>query len=426
MRTTHAPAITWRIVLLVAASVLATALVSFAITFNGPPPFPMPYRAEEVAAALAGRPVRGPGPKAILRQMPALPQPSAEQARDPITEQTVARVLGVAPSQVVAWSSGWRAPRPGGEGPRLMSDFTIAVRGPAGWTVAVNSPRPWLTNWHRITLASLVGALILLTILGWFIARAITRPLSRLADAADAVSASHRSLPVEIEGPPEVRRVAGALNAMRARLVDHVAQRTAMLAAITHDLGTPLTRLAFRIEALPAADRIRALADIEEMRGMIMSVLEFARGETRAPAPLDLAPLLAALADGMNATVGPVAQSIATPLPMTGDDGALRRLFTNLLENALRYGQSASLTATARDGHVIVTIDDDGPGIPPALAQSLFDPFVRAEPSRSRETGGIGLGLAIARNVVEAHGGSIAAQNRPQGGARLTVSLPLR
>lgn len=411
-------AITGRIVLLVAACVLLAALVNFAITFNGPPPKPPPYRVEDVAVALAGGRAAMPGPTLSITQGATPPAPRDGEYRNAAIEAELARRLDAPVDAVRAWA------RHGGRRD-LRGSFTAALRTADGWRVATTRPEPRLSRWHLVTIGAMTATLILLTLIGWVVARAITRPLARLAESADSVSVSRHGAPADISGPPEIARVARALNAMRARLIDHVDQRTRMLAAITHDLGTPLTRLAFRIERLPAADRARAIADIEEMRAMIQSVLEFARGESRPHAALDLAPLLDALGEDMAATGAAIERDIAAPLPVTGDPAALRRLFANLVDNALRYAGNAHIGAAIVDGRVRVTVADDGPGIPAALSASLFDPFVRAEPSRSRETGGIGLGLSIARNIAEAHDGEIRAENRDGGGASFIVLLPL-
>lgn len=425
----HVPAIVGRIVVLVALSVFAAAVVNLAITFNGPPPMPPPSRLADVAAALAEQvPQAGPEQPLSMERNARTPAPRPGEVRDPAIEAAVARQLGVPASSVRAYMyrMGPAQPPPGGPAPsELRGEFTIARQGADGWTVARNTWRDTALRWQLTVLGAMGAVLVLLTLIAWWVAREITRPLARLAEAADAVRAGDRGPAARITGPPEIVRVADALNAMRARLLDHVAARTSMLAAITHDLGTPLTRLAFRIERMADADRMRAAADIDEMREMIASVLEFARGEARAHAPLDLRPLLQALADDMAATGATVSLSAGEPLPMSGDAASLRRLFTNLVENALRYGRSATLTARRANGRALVTVDDEGPGIAPMIATRLFEPFFRGEPSRSRDTGGIGLGLAIARNIAEAHHGAIVADNRPEGGARFTVSLPL-
>lgn len=418
MRVRPNGAITGRIVLLVAACVLLAALVNFAITFNGPPPKQPPYRTEDVAIALAGGRVPGPWRALLITQGMKLPVPRNGEHRNSMLEHDLARRFALPVEDVRAWTSH-------GDRQNLRGSFTVTLRRGPEWRVATTRPEPWLTRWHLITIGAMAATLVLLTLIGWVVARAITRPLARLAELADAVSVNRHGAPADISGPPEIVRVAQALNAMRTRLIDHVAQRTTMLAAITHDLGTPLTRLAFRIERLPAADRARAIADIEEMRAMIQSVLEFARGESRPHMALDLAPLLVGLAEDMAITGARIERDISVPLPVMGDPAALRRLFANLVDNALRYAGNARIGAVVEDGRVRVRIDDDGPGIPAALSASLFDPFVRAEPSRSRETGGIGLGLSIARNIAEAHDGEIGAENRDTGGARFTVSLPL-
>lgn len=415
-------AITGRIVLLVAASVLVAALVNFAITFNGPPPKPAPYRTEDVVAAFAGRSDGPPGPpghgiRVATSASPPAPRPGEQ--RNIALETELASRLALPDEAVRAWT------HPGGGRRDLRGSFTIGAQGTHGWTIATTRPEPLFSRWHMVTLGAMAITLALLTLIGWIVARAITRPLAQLAEAADAVSASRRAKAVQVSGPPEIARVAQALNAMRDRLIDHVAQRTGMLAAITHDLGTPLTRLAFRVERLPAGERARAIADIEEMRGMIQSVLEFARGESRPHEPLDLTPILKDLAADMAATGASIGQAVAAPLPIIGDRAALRRLFANLIDNGLRYGGNARLAAAILGETIQITVDDDGPGIPPDLRGNIFDPFVRAEPSRNRKTGGMGLGLAIARNIAEAHGGTIIAANRTEGGARFVVTLPL-
>lgn len=427
----HVPAIVWRIVLLVALSVAAATLVNLAITFRGPPPMPAPWRVADVGAVLdSGDSEDGPARQLSVTQGPAAPTPRPGEQRHAEIEAALSDQLGVPADSVRAYFQPvgpGQLPRggAGGKPVELRGEFTMGAQGEAGWTVVQTTNGSTVRRWQMTVLGAMAVVLLLLTLVAWWVARAITRPLAQLADAADAVSAGNRGPPVQVSGPPEILRVAHALNAMRERLLDHVAARTTMLAAITHDLGTPLTRLAFRIERLPGVDRDRAAADIEEMRAMIMSVLEFARGETRPHEPLDLRPLLRSLVDDMAGADATVSLSAGSSLPVRGDAASLRRLFTNLIENALRYGHAATVCANTSDGRALVTIDDEGPGIAPELAERLFEPFVRGEPSRSRDTGGIGLGLAIARNIADAHDGTITARNRAEGGARFTVALPL-
>lgn len=214
---------------------------------------------------------------------------------------------------------------------------------------------------------------------------------------------------------------------MHDRLTRHAEQRTNMLAAIAHDMGTPLSRLAFWVEQLPEGARDRASADIDEMRAMISDTLNFARDEAgeRDSSLVELGSLLDSVVEDMG--VGGAAVSL-TPGPravVRGDPRALRRVFANLIGNAIRYGDAARLNWAVAGGEATIRIEDDGPGIDPAKADRLFDPFVRGDPSRNRATGGTGLGLAIARAIVIRHEGHVALANREGGGAVATVSLPL-
>ena len=228
-------------------------------------------------------------------------------------------------------------------------------------------------------------------------------------------------------GPREVRRLAAAFDAMRDRLSRAYEARATMLAAIAHDLGTPLTRIGFWLDRLPEEERVRAVADMAEMRAMIGSVLSFARdGIAGRQVRLDLGSLLDVLVEDMAVVGHPVTLADSGPRAvLLGDPVALRRLFANLIENALRYAGPAEVAWTCADGWAEIQVQDHGPGIDPVLLPRLFEPFVRGEPSRNRDTGGSGLGLSIVRAIAEAHGGTAGLANRPGGGAVATVRLPL-
>ncbi len=199
-----------------------------------------------------------------------------------------------------------------------------------------------------------------------------------------------------------------------------------MLGAIAHDLGTPLSRLAFRVEQLPEPARARAAEDIGEMRAMIAATLALARDEAQRTEAVrvDLGSLLDSLVEDMAVAGCAVSLSPGPRAVVRGDSGALRRIFQNLIENALRYGGAAALDWRVAHGEVTVTIDDPGPGLGGADPDRLFEPFVRGDPSRNRATGGTGLGLAIVRTLVVRHGGTARLEDRPNGGARATVTLP--
>jgi signal transduction histidine kinase len=206
-----------------------------------------------------------------------------------------------------------------------------------------------------------------------------------------------------------------------------VENRTRMLAAISHDLRTPLTLLRLRAENVPdAPERDKMLATIAEMDAMIGATLQFARDEAAGEPrrQTDVSALLASLVDDMADTGHPVTMPPAQPIVCECQPGALKRALSNLLDNAVKYGKRAHAAIKRTGQDVEITIDDEGPGIPEGELARVFQPFYRVEGSRSRETGGIGLGLAIALSVVQAHGGRLTLSNRPDGGLRAAVTLP--
>ena len=415
--------IVWPIVVLVVAAVAIASMVQFAITFNGPPPFAAPVPVAQIAQGLRqGQATRGQWGRFTVvdgaRPLTGDPHPGRDAA--------VAQALGVPPEQVRGGYDRARGPAR----PEIFGDFVIVWQSPTGPRTAHSGPQPWLTNWHRITLAATLAVLIALGLGAWLIARAISQPIRNLAAVARQARLGSRT-PIPQEGPREVRELAAALDAMQNRILEQAEGRTAMLAAIAHDMGTPITRLAFHVEQLPEAARDRANADIDEIRAMLASVLRFARDE-RADARdrIELGSLIESLVDDMKAAGTPVdlgtpADAEAGPrVVLRGDSQSLRRLFANLIENAVRYGKVANIVWRAEPGWVEVTVLDRGPGFP-ANAESLFTPFVRGETSRNRATGGTGLGLSIVRSIAEAHGGNVVLENPALGGGRVRVRLPI-
>ncbi|WP_345777365.1 ATP-binding protein [Lysobacter sp. MMG2] len=268
--------------------------------------------------------------------------------------------------------------------------------------------------------------LIALLPLAWWFSRALAGPIRRFAAAADHMGQDADGPPVPLEGPAEIVRAAASFNAMQARINRLVRERTQMVAAIAHDLRTPLARLSFRLDGLPADAREKATADIAEMSQMIEAALEFIREQHRngTRERLDLRLLVESVVDDLADVGNAVALTDGAPAPLRGDPLALRRMVGNLVDNALKYGQSARLSLhTDAEGYAL-HIDDDGPGVDANRSEQLFMPFVRGETSRNRETGGIGLGLATARSIALAHGGDIHLINRSEGGLRVTVTLP--
>jgi signal transduction histidine kinase len=213
---------------------------------------------------------------------------------------------------------------------------------------------------------------------------------------------------------------------MQEKLRRYVGERTAMVAAIAHDLRTPLTRMRFRIEGAPEEVRDKVVADIEQMDAMVSQALTFVRGDvgTSTRARLDLADLLLSVVEDV-AEVGAEASFSGESLLIEGDPVGLRRLATNLVENAVKFGQRARVALETHDGWAVIRVEDDGPGLPEAELERAFEPFHRGDPSRARSTGGFGLGLAVARSIAQAHGGDVTLANRAGGGLDAIVRLPL-
>ena len=251
--------------------------------------------------------------------------------------------------------------------------------------------------------------------------------MRELANAADRIGRDPAPTPVGERGPREVRHAARAFNDMQARIARLIADRTQALAAVSHDLRTPITRLRLRAGLIDDPEtQAKIDADLDEMEGMIESTLAYLRGETETemPRPMDIVSTLTTLC---NATadagadvnyVGPAQlRLVARPL-------ALKRALSNLIDNAVGYGGCARVALRADGDAVEITVDDDGPGIADAEQANVLEPFYRLEASRSRKTGGAGLGLTIAKQVLDAHGGMLALANRAEGGLRVTLRLP--
>ncbi len=279
---------------------------------------------------------------------------------------------------------------------------------------------------HRSVLSTLIMALGI-ALFSVLTTRWIGRPLATFARAADRLGRDVNAPPLPPDGPKEVRSAAAAFNDMQERIRRFVEDRTRMLAAISHDLRSPITRLRLRTEMLPEGEsRTRMLADLADMEEMVSSTLEFARGEStdEAVQTIDLAATLEAICD--NATdIGLAAEYqwngrlVCACRPL-----ALKRALTNLVENAARYGGQAMVQAAHQGRDIRVVIEDQGPGIPEDCLETVFTPFFRLEASRNRKTGGMGLGMTVARTIIRAHGGDITLENKPEGGLRVSVTLP--
>jgi signal transduction histidine kinase len=273
-----------------------------------------------------------------------------------------------------------------------------------------------------IAMRLLAIAIIALAITRWLVS-----PLNRLAAQADSLGRNLDAAPISEDGPREIERTAKAFNQMQKRLRNYIDDRTRMLTAISHDLRTPITRVLLRLEMMPPSDaRDRSVADLTQLTEMVNETLDFVRGEHRQEAAqtIQLDTLISERVRNANSHAI-VFESDDINATVLGRRLALARLFDNLIENALRYATSAKLSCELQQHDVIVNIKDDGPGIPEAELERVFEPFYRVEKSRNVASGGTGLGLAIARDIARAHGGDVQLQNRTEGGLRATVTLPI-
>ncbi|MBW3560091.1 MAG: HAMP domain-containing protein [Proteobacteria bacterium] len=455
-----------QLVLLVLASAVASQGIGFGLLLLFPPPEPSRMTVAQVAEALTTTPdrVRALGLRREMVAAPPEPAPSGGPAARLISVALAAE-LGATPDRVRIHMRGGSDPDGPGAPPRIVTvtrrAFSVIVRRPDGSGLAsIGAPSllrgvmqsvpfppfeaavrqadgrwmlirpddPLFSPWRLRVLSAFGLSAILLTPLAWWSARRLTRPVQLFAEAAERLGLDPKAPPLDVAGPLEVRTAALSFNRMQDRLRGYVEGRTAMVAAIAHDLRTPLTSLRVRAETAPPAERDRMAADIERMDAMIAQVLAFVRGEqVREPAePLDLSEVAASCVSDAAERGAATAMDASEPLPILGEPINLRRALNNLIENAVFYGGGARVAAVRDGTRAVVRVTDNGPGLPEADLVRVFEPFARGEPSRSRATGGVGLGLATARSIVRAHGGEIVLSNREGGGLIAEAVLPLR
>jgi signal transduction histidine kinase len=320
---------------------------------------------------------------------------------------------------------GPRGPgRPGGFAARQLD---VAVRLPDGdgviFRTEVPRPSPGIPSGLLIELGAI--ALVLAAVL-YVMARTITRPLSQLATAAEAVGRGARQAPLPETGARELRHATRAFNTMQERLQRYMDSRTHFLAAMSHDLRTPLTRLKLRAEALDdPALRDRFNADLDEMNSMVQGALNLFKGVDHDE-PLLRVDVVALLAD-LSQELGEIGAEFtvsghAAPLPAR--PMALKRCLTNLISNAAKYGRNVTVVIEDLPAELVIRVQDEGPGIPPDMLERVFEPFFRLESSRNADTGGVGLGLSIARDIAQSHGGSLVLRNRSPHGLEAVLRLP--
>lgn len=354
-------------------------------------------------------------------------------ARDPQIEERLAAALAEARVPVRAVrAASLVEPAPGGHHPpghrRHHRAVLLAAQLDDGiWLDArLHAPGadPWLI--HRLLLAT--AALFLLVFgAAWWIARRLARPLKDLTRAAESFEGRAPAEPVAARGPSDIRRAVEAFNAMNRRTLALLDEKDRMLGAIGHDLRTPLASLRIRAENMgPEDERERLVATVEEMAATLEDILTLARtGRAREPVrPVDLSALADSLVEEHRELGHPVSFEGSPRAVLAVQPNLLRRALRNLIDNGVRHGGGATVTVAEAPAAIEIRVDDDGPGIPEDRLAEVLEPFRRLDESRSRESGGAGLGLAIARAVAQAHGGELSLANRSGGGLRASLTLP--
>jgi len=271
-----------------------------------------------------------------------------------------------------------------------------------------------------------VGTSLALFAIATLFMRNQVRPIRRLALAVERFGRGQDVRDFRPSGATEVRQAAAAFNVMRDRVQRMMTQRTEMLNGVSHDLRTPLTRMKLQLAMLKGKEAVALAADVAEMEKMLNDYLAFARGEgTETAAVTDLNELLTEVVAGARRQGADIALEAGPDMVVTARPNALKRCLTNVVTNATLHGNRVFVQAGRRGDRIEILVDDDGPGIPPDKREEVFRPFYRIEGSRSRETGGTGLGLTIARDVIRGHGGDIVLDDSPWGGLRARLSLPV-
>lgn len=311
-------------------------------------------------------------------------------------------------------------------GPPLMPGPPPMPAVPPEWGSAPSGPPPFgPLPWSGLVMDLGVRLLALLAA-AWWGARWLSRPLQQLATAARELGDNLDRPPLTEQGPAECREATRVFNHMQQRLRHQLAEKDRFLAAVSHDLRTPLTRMRLRLEQFPAnPERQALLRDLGDMQTLVDATLEHLRGgeSTETWARVDVLSLLQSLADDMADTGHPVAVTGHAPA-VWAQPLALRRCMQNLLSNAVQHGNQVTAKAEHRPGWVVLSVVDNGPGVPESELERVLEPYHRLDPARQKTSGGVGLGLTIARDVAHRHGGRLVLSNRHGGGLVARVELP--
>ena len=312
---------------------------------------------------------------------------------------------------------------------RPLVPYMLAVQlNDGSWLVFSVMTRTWgmpLADRWMVWLCFLALSIALVTV---FAARQFSRPIERLAAAVRQFGLNPQAPPIAETGPKELREVVTTFNAMQAQIQKFVAYRTMMLAAISHDLRTPLTRMRLRGEFIEDPEQqARLFRDVDEMQTMVDEALAFFRDDATVEesTSFDLPHILLTIANnyadqGVDISYAGPAHAVYRGRPLT-----LKRAFSNVIDNAAKYARNSEIELSCEDTALVVAIRDRGPGIPPDALENVFRPYYRIDKSRNRTTGGVGLGLTVAQAIVQGHGGDITLKNRPEGGLEALIVLPM-
>ncbi len=386
-----------------------------------PDPGPLPPKRPPVVSQPEPIPQTAQKPSATLAERKPAERSKAALAPPPLPSPPVRRLAppGPIPSSPLQSTPA----RPRGlfglaPAPFVEGYFIAALRLADGrWAVVQPVPEPFPNGWQRRVLLWFAISFALVAPLGWLFARHLVRPITGFAAAAEQLGRDPTAPIMPLEGPAEVGRAARAFNRMQNRLRSFVDDRTAMVGAISHDLRTPLTRLRFRIENVPDDLRDGMLAEVEEMEQMINSVLAFIRdaSEPGSREMLDLRTLVEDVVEDAVFVGKQVTLEESGPAEVEVDPLSMRRLLGNLVENAVKYGDSARVRLFTDKQDAVAEIHDDGPGLPEDELEKVFQPFYRSPQARTSNKHGTGLGLAVCRSIARAHGGDVQLMKGERG-----------